>query len=91
MEVVWDKRKAALNLAKHGIEFSHAATALDDPRAITIEDARYEDLRFVSVGVDLMGRVLTLVYSYPDSGGIRLISARKATPNERKQYEDEGI
>jgi len=47
------------------------------------------ELRFVALGTDSIGRVVVIVYSYRD-GKIRLISARKATPSERKQYE-EGI
>ncbi len=91
MKVVWDKRKARANFQKHGIEFPHAATVLDDPMSITIEDTRHDEQRFVSVGADLMGRVLVVVYTCPGSGQIRLISARKATSKERKQYEDERI
>jgi uncharacterized DUF497 family protein len=91
MRVVWDKRKAAGNLRKHGIEFPHAATVLDDPMAITIEDGRFDEPRFVSIGADLLGRVLVVVYTYPGPDEIRLISARKAAPTERKQYEDKRI
>ena len=41
MRVVWDVKKAAANIRNHGIEFSHAATVLDDPMAVTIEDTRH--------------------------------------------------
>lgn len=65
MKIVWDTKKAAANIRKHGgIEFSHAATVLDDPMAVTIEDKRYEEQRFVIVGTDLLGRVLVVVYAY---------------------------
>ena len=47
MRVVWDVKKAAANIRNHGIEFSHAATVLDDPMAITIEDTRHGEQRFV--------------------------------------------
>ena len=41
MNVVWDIKKAAANIRNHGIEFSHGATVLDDPMAVTIEDTRH--------------------------------------------------
>ena len=88
MRVVWDIKKAAANIRKHGIEFSHAATVLDDPQAVTIEDRRHEEQRFVTVGSDLMGRVLVVVYTYAEKDEIRLVSARKASPHERRSYEE---
>lgn len=88
MRVVWDIKKAAANIRKHGgIEFSHAATVLDDPMAVTIEDMRHEEQRFVTVGTNLLGRVLVVVYAYAGDNEIRLISARKASPKERRSYE----
>jgi uncharacterized DUF497 family protein len=88
MRVVWDVRKAAVNIRNHGIEFSHAATVLDDPMAVTVEDTRHGEQRFVTVGSDIIGRMLVVVYSYSGEEEIRLISARKATPKERRVYEE---
>ncbi len=88
MEIVWDPKKAALNFKKHGIEFSHGATVLDDPSAVTIEDKRHEEQRFVTVGSDILGRVLVVVYAYAGKDQIRLISARAASQKERKVYEE---
>ncbi len=51
MDIVWDVKKAAANKRNHGIEFSHGATVLDDPMAITIEDMRHGEQRFVTVAV----------------------------------------
>jgi hypothetical protein len=87
MRVFWDIGKAATNIRNHGVEFSHAATVLDDPMAITIEDTRHAEQRFVTVGSDLLGRILVVVYAYSGEEEIRLISARKATPKERRVYE----
>lgn len=87
MRVVWDPKKAAANILSHGVEFSHAATVLDDPMAVTIEDSRHGEQRFVTVGSDIIGRILVVVYSYMEEDEIRLISARKATPKERRVYE----
>jgi uncharacterized DUF497 family protein len=88
MRVIWDLKKAAANIRTHGIEFSHAATVLDDPQAVTIEDKRHEEQRFATVGADLLGRVLVVVYAYAEKDEIRLISARKASPRERRSYEE---
>ncbi len=88
MKVVWDINKAAENLVKHKIEFSHAATVLDDPMAITIEDERHEEQRFITLGADLLARIPVVVYAYGGEDKIRLISARKAAKKERKAYEE---
>ena len=90
MRVVWDTKKASANIRDHGIEFSHAATVLDDPMGITIEDKRQGEQRFVTVGSDILGRLLIVVYAYSGEDEIRLISARKTTPKERRIYEEEG-
>jgi hypothetical protein len=88
MRIVWDSKKAAANIRKHGMEFSHATTVLDDPQAVTIEDKSHEEQRFVTVGSDLMGRVLVVVYAHAEKDELRLISARKASPHERRIYEE---
>jgi len=68
-------------------EFSHACTVLDDPMAVTIEDTRYGEQRFVTIGADILGRVLVVVSAYAAEEEIRLISARRASPKERRVYE----
>jgi uncharacterized DUF497 family protein len=55
--------------------------------AVTIEDARYGEQRFVTVGSDIYGKIVVVVYAYSGEEEIRLISARKATPKERRIYE----
>ena len=49
MRVIWDIKKAVGNIRSHGIEFSHGATVLDDPMAVTVEDPRHGEQRFVTV------------------------------------------
>jgi len=91
MRAVWDPGKAAANQRKHGIRFADAELVLFDPAAITVEDFTAEDeRRHVSLGADALGRVLVIVYTYSDQEEVRLISARRATRKERRQYE-EGI
>ena len=86
MEVEWDSRKAAANLRKHGVDFADAATVVYDDQAVTIPEERSDEERFVTIGMDALGRVLVVVYTWRDER-LRLISARKATPRERRQYE----
>jgi len=87
MQVTWDPKKAESNFKKHKIRFSDAEMVLYDPFAMTLEEQVVAaQQRFVSIGSDAVGRVIVIVYSY-HADTIRLISARKATPSERKQYE----
>ena len=84
----WDPRKADANLRKHGVDFADAALALEDDHAITIPDsASGSEERFMTLGMDPLGRVLVVVYTWR-SEKIRLISARKATRRELRQYGD---
>ena len=90
MDITWDPNKAETNFKKHGIRFSDAEMVLYDSIAMTIEEQIVaNELRYVTIGTDSIGRILAVVYSYR-SDTIRLISARKATRKERTQYE-EGI
>ena len=86
MDASWDPRKARANVAKHGVPFADAELALIDPLALTCEDPDGEgEQRFITVGADAVGRIVTVVYSYRDSE-VRLISARRATREERNSY-----
>ena len=88
MDVRWDPVKAAANLRKHGIRFSDAEAVLSDPGGLTIEDSgAVGEQRFVSVGSDVSGRIVVVVYTHR-RGHIRLISARLATRKERRAYEE---
>ena len=83
----WDPLKAAANLTKHKVDFADAAVSLEDPRAVTISDPDViDEERFVTLAADPTGRVLVTVYSYSGANR-RIISARKASPGERKRYE----
>ncbi len=85
MNYQWDPNKAAANLRKHGVDFADAVSTFSDDFAITIEDERFSEERFITIGVDAFGQILVVVYTWRGDE-IRLISARKATPAERKQY-----
>jgi uncharacterized DUF497 family protein len=84
--VEWDQAKAAANRSKHGVDFADAATVLTDDFALTQRDETADEERFVTVGMDATGRVLTVVFAWRGEA-VRLISARRATTSERRQYE----
>ena len=87
MQIIWDPNKAEINFKKHGVRFSDAELVLYDPFAMTLEEhVREGEQRIVAVGTDAVGRIVVVVYSYR-ADTIRLISAKKATPSQRKQYE----
>jgi uncharacterized protein len=84
----WDQRKATANLAKHGISFEEASSAFGDPLSITIEDVdhSYGENRYILLG-ETLERHLVIVAHADRNGGIRIISARLATRQERRSYE----
>lgn len=88
MRYQWDRNKAVANLNKHGIDFADAVAVFSDELAITIFEDRFAEERFITIGIDIFDRVLVVIYTLRDNE-IRLISARKATRTERKQYEEE--
>ena len=81
----WDSEKAISNLKKHGVDFADAVTVLEDERAITIPNDYADEDRFITVGRDSFGQILVVVYTWRESQ-IRIISARKATAKEIRQY-----
>ena len=83
----WDAAKARANFEKHGIDFADAATTLEDDLALTVLDPFSEDEdRWITLGKDATGRLLVVVYTWRGDHA-RLISARRATPREKSQYE----
>ena len=80
-----DSKKAASNARKHGVAFADAVGVLEDPMAIRIEDDEPSEPRFLALGSDFSGRVLVVVFTWRGEM-IRIISARRATPAERKLY-----
>lgn len=92
-EFEWDPAKAASNLRKHNVSFENAAMVFSDPlsRSIPDEDHSHHEDRWITVGRAAADQLLvvshTLVEVAPQSISVRLISARVATPGERRQYE----
>ena len=87
MLVEWDPKKAASNFRKHRVRFADSLAVLEDERAITLRDSEEQEERWVSIGSDALGRVLVVVYTLR-ARRIRMISARRATRQERTQYEE---
>jgi len=83
----WNKDKATANLRKHEIDFADAVSVFSDNLAITIPDERFDEERFVTIGLDGFGQVLVVIYTLRGEA-IQIISARKATKQERRQYEE---
>ncbi|HEU5249736.1 MAG TPA: BrnT family toxin [Thermoanaerobaculia bacterium] len=86
-EWTWDPEKARSNRHKHGVSFPEAVAALEDPLALTVRDRARHEERLVTLGQDSEGRLIVVVWIQLERGG-RIISARKATPRERRSYEE---
>jgi uncharacterized DUF497 family protein len=86
MKIEFDLNKAAINLTKHGISFDEAQTCLLDTQALVFEDNDSEDEnRWVLLGMSNKARLLIVIYTVRGES-IRLISARKPTKREVKNY-----
>ena len=90
----WDPIKARENLRKHRISFERAADVFLDRLAISVFDQEHseEEERWVTIGKDVQGRPLVLVHTFSEVSAeeckIRIISVRKATKLETRQYEE---
>ena len=88
MQYQWDPKKAQTNLKKHGVKFADAVTVLQDSAAVTLPDDDPDEERLLTLGMDALGRILVVVYTWRGDS-IRIISARRATRSEREQYGSE--
>ncbi|RZI55103.1 MAG: BrnT family toxin [Zymomonas sp.] len=91
MQFAWDPGKAQSNLSKHQVSFALAERVFDDPLHIVAFDRVVDgEERWHALGVVGSLLVLLVVHTYPDGddgSSIRIIGARKATPQERRMYE----
>ena len=86
---IWDEEKAKENLERHKISFEEAQTVFSDPNARMIFDTEHsiDEERFILLGISSGLRLLVVCHCYrEDDMVIRIVSARKATRNEQKQY-----
>ncbi len=88
----WDPKKAKTNRTKHKVSFELSATVFKDPRAISIYDDELsgDEDRWITLGLASNGSLLVVHHTFKqldeDNVAIRIISSRKATKNEKKQY-----
>jgi uncharacterized protein len=86
----WDPAKSAENVRNHdGVHFGDAVGVLEDPYALTVPDRYPREQRWNTVGRDFLDRVVFLCWTYAAPEVIRVISARRATPRERRQYAED--
>jgi uncharacterized DUF497 family protein len=85
----WDANKALSNLRKHKISFEEACTVFGDPNAITITDSEHGQGEPREITIGASNKMTIAVVCHTDrSGKVRIISARKATKKEQKQYSE---
>jgi hypothetical protein len=90
MKYEWDEHKAVANRKKHGVSFEEAETVFNDPLYVDFYDPDHSDSehRYIIIGESCRKRLLFVAYA--ERGKVvRLISAREATPAERKGYEED--
>jgi uncharacterized DUF497 family protein len=89
-QIVWDPKKARSNKAKHGIDFDEATSVFRDPLLLVMPDPKHsqDEERWIALGKSIREILLVVVHT-EDQWTIRIISARKADPRERRQYERE--
>ncbi len=88
---IWDKQKAVLNKKKHGVVFEEAKTVFYDDHAVEFFDPDHSETedRFVMLGMSFLARILVVCHCARKEGSvIRIISARKATKHEAKNYRE---
>jgi hypothetical protein len=89
----WNREKERINFAKHGITFEEAKTVFFDPFAKIFDDNYHSfgENREIIIGHSQMNQLLLVVFVERLQNRIRIISARLATKNERKDYEENKI
>jgi hypothetical protein len=88
LPVEWNPFKAELNRQKHGVTFEEATTVFDDPLAAIFDDEAHslDEIREIIIGYSLQNNLLLVSFTERD-GRIRIISARRATAREQRDYE----
>jgi uncharacterized protein len=89
MNFEWDEAKARSNQAKHGVSFEEASTVFGDPLSLAIPDPAHSQVedRFIILGSSHLRKLLVVVHT-ERRDNIRIISARRASRKERRDYEE---
>lgn len=92
MNFEWSKEKADLNLKKHNVTFEEAISVFDDPLSKIVDDSdnSFLEIREKIIGYSKNGRLLFVSFT-ERKNQLRIISAREATKNERKNHEEDNI
>ena len=90
MNYEWNLIKERLNVAKHGVDFEEAKSVFADEFALVLFDENHsnDEERFLILGMSQKERILLVVHCYRENDTIRIISSRKATKSEAKQYKE---
>ncbi len=90
MKFQWDPSKAASNIKKHGVSFDEAMTVFKDPLALIFDDMTHSEKEFreIIVGMSAIRRMLLVCFVERQEDVVRIISARSATKQEIKDYEE---
>ena len=88
MKYEWDPEKDRINDEKHGVSFAEASTVFLDPLHVTVPDDRHsvDELRFRTIGFTTTNRLVVVAHTDREER-MRIITAREATPRERRNYE----
>jgi len=86
----WDEDKAAVNVRKHHVTFDEASTVFADPLAVIFDDQEHsvDEAREIIIGHSVLERLLLVSFTERGEDVVRIISARKATKRERRDYEE---
>jgi uncharacterized DUF497 family protein len=90
MKFQWDPNKAAVNLRKHGVSFEEAVTVFKDPLALIFDDEEHseDENREIIIGASTLSRLLLVCFMERYEDVVRIITARPATRQEKKDYEE---
>jgi len=91
MQFVWSAIKASQNLKKHNVSFEEAQTVFYQPTTKVAHDPEHSESedRFLAIGYSSLSKLLIVVHCYKDEEEtIRIISARKTTKTEKRQFEE---
>lgn len=91
LQFEWDKNKAQTNLKKHKVSFEEACSVFNDPSALIFDDEEHstpEELREIIIGNSEKRRLLLTCFTERAENIVRIISSRRATKHERKDYEE---
>lgn len=89
-EFEWDASKASTNFIKHKVQFGEASSTWGDNNGLEIPDYVHSETeeRWIRIGLSNQARILVVAYCENLNAKIRIISARKATTHEQRQYHE---